>query len=69
MRLTSYVDEDERRQLLLQSKPLQVQIPVEEGLAMKADLGIPWNEVRTLRRLHTISSTSMTYHCILGLGG
>ena len=32
--------EDDRLQLFLQSKPLQVQIPVDEGLAMKADLGI-----------------------------
>ena len=53
------LSEDERRQLLLQSKPLQIQIPVEEGLAMKADLGIPWNEMRTLRRLHDISSTNL----------
>jgi len=50
------LSEDERRQLLL-----KIQIPVEEGLAMKADLSIPWNEMRTLRRLHDISSTSMTY--------
>ena len=34
------LDEDDRWQLFLQSKPLQVQIPVDEGLAMKADLGI-----------------------------
>ena len=51
--------EDDRRQLLLQSKPLQVQIPVDEGLAMKTDLGIPWNEMRTLRRLHNLSSTNL----------
>ena len=66
------LDKGERRQLLLQSKPLQVQMPVEEGLAMKADLGIPWNEMRTLRRLHTISSTNLNRYdipCILGLGG
>ena len=43
------------------SKPLQVQIPVGEGLAMKADLRIPWNEMRTLRRLHNISSASLVY--------
>ena len=49
--------DNERRQLLLQSKPLQAQIPVDEGL--KADLRIPWNEVRTLRRLHNISSTNL----------
>ena len=58
------LDEGERRKLLLQSKPLQVQIPVEEGLAMKADLGIPWNEMRTLRRLHTISSTNLNRYDI-----
>ena len=44
------VSEEERQQLFLQSKPLQVQIPVEEGLALKADLGIPWNEMWALRR-------------------
>ena len=33
-------EDDDRRQLFLQSKPLQVQIPVGEGLAMKTDLGI-----------------------------
>jgi len=32
------ISENERRQLLIQSKP---QMCVEEGLAMKADLGIP----------------------------
>lgn len=58
------LSEDERRQLLLQSKPLQIQIPVEEGLAMKADLSIPWNEMRTLRRLHDISSTNLNKYDI-----
>ena len=58
--------EDERQQLLLQSKPLRIQIPVKEGLAMKADLGIPWNEMRTLRRLVHIGSNNLNKSNIPG---
>ena len=39
------------RQALLQGAGVVVNIPPEQGLAMKADLALPWNKLRELRRL------------------
>lgn len=38
------------RQNLLTSGGFTLDIPPGQGLAMKADLGIPWNKLRTIRR-------------------
>ena len=39
---------DERSKLLL----VTIDIPPEQGLAMKADLAIPWHKLRMIRRLN-----------------
>ena len=64
MRFTPSARAKDGSYVLLQSNPFQIQIPVEEGLAMKADLYIRWNEMRTLRRLHDISSTNLNKYDI-----
>ncbi len=38
------------RQELLHNAGFTLDIPAEQGLAMKADLGLPWNKLRILRR-------------------
>ena len=38
------------RQALLSGAGITIDIPPEQGLAMKADLAIPWNKLRTIRR-------------------
>lgn len=40
----------EERQDLLKSAGITVDIPAEQGLAIKADLAIPWNKLRVIRR-------------------
>ena len=40
----------EERQDLLKSVGITIDIPPEQGLAMKADLAIPWNKLRIIRR-------------------
>lgn len=40
----------QERQALLHEEGFTLNIPEEQGLAMKADLGIPWNKLRVLRR-------------------
>jgi len=40
---------EERDQLLHQAQ-LPVVIPCDHALAIKADLGLPWNKLRILRR-------------------
>ena len=40
----------ERKELVKEAGLVASDLPVEHGLAMKADLGLPWNKVRTLRR-------------------
>jgi hypothetical protein len=39
-----------QREELLQEAQLPVVIPTNHALAIKADLGIPWNKLRILRR-------------------
>ena len=38
------------REELLHNAQLPIIIPTSQALAMKADLGIPWNKLRILRR-------------------
>ena len=38
------------RNKLMKEANFNVQIPPEEGLAMKADLRLPWNKLRIMRR-------------------
>ena len=40
----------EERQDLLKSAGITIDIPPDQGLAMKADLAIPWNKLRIIRR-------------------
>ena len=45
------------RQALLQGAGVVVNIPPEEGLAMKADLALPWSRMRDIRRLEPPTHT------------
>ena len=40
----------QERQEILKCSGLTLEVPPGEGLAMKSDLGIPWNKLRHLRR-------------------
>ena len=40
---------DERKQLFM-SAGITLDIPPEQSVAMKANLAIPWNKLRTIRR-------------------
>ena len=40
----------EQQEDLLQGIHLPVVIPTEQALAMKADMAIPWNKLRVIRR-------------------
>ena len=52
----------EERQQLLKSAGITIDIPPEQGLAMKADLAIPWNRLRIIWRYYQLSFLGM--HCI-----
>ena len=54
----------EERQDLLTSVGITVDIPPEQGLAIKADLAIPWNKLRIIRRYmhHNITHTCTYLH-------
>jgi hypothetical protein len=41
---------DERGQLLIDAE-LTIDIPLKQGLSVKADLALPWNKLRIIRRL------------------
>ena len=43
----------EQREELLQQAQLPVVIPTDHALAMKADLALPWNKLRVIRRYYT----------------
>ena len=45
----------EERRKLLTSARITLDVPPEKGLAMKADLVIPWNKLRTIRRYNKMS--------------
>lgn len=40
----------EERQSIIREAGLRLEIPPGEGLAMKSELGIPWNKLRHIRR-------------------
>ena len=44
----------EERNELMREANFNVHIPAEEGLAMKADLGLTWNKLRLMRRYKII---------------
>lgn len=52
------VPKEERNELMKEAN-FNIQIPPEEGLAMKADLCLPWNKLRIMRRLHWSTSQSL----------
>ena len=43
----------EERKQLLRDSGFRLDVSAEQGLAMKADLAIPWNQLRTIRRYRT----------------
>jgi hypothetical protein len=43
----------EERKILMKEANFTISIPPEQGLAMKADLNIPWNKLRIMRRYYT----------------
>ena len=43
----------EQREELLQRAQLPVVIPTDHALAVKADLALPWNKLRVIRRYYT----------------
>lgn len=43
------LDKNDRNKLL-RDVGMTIDIPPEQGLAMKADLAIPWNKLRVIRR-------------------
>ena len=53
---------DERSKLLVDAG-LMIDIPREQGLAMKADLPIPWNKLRVIRRL-ILTNITLQIHVI-----
>lgn len=40
----------DERQHLLQDMTFKIEIPALTGLAMKADLSLPWNKMRNMKR-------------------
>ena len=40
----------EERKELLKEAGITIDIPAEEGVAMKADLALPWTKLRVIRR-------------------
>ncbi|EDO40570.1 predicted protein [Nematostella vectensis] len=40
----------EERQTIVQEVGLKIEVPEGQGLAMKANIGIPWNKLRKLKR-------------------
>lgn len=44
------VNSKEERGNILKQAGIVPEVPAEEGLAMKAELGLPWNKLRYIRR-------------------
>ena len=57
----------EDRLELLRNAGLNLHVPEGQGLAMKCDVGLPWNKLRALRKYNTNSNwctptpTAITY--------
>lgn len=61
------VEREDREKLLEEIKKtgkFLIRVPVQVSLAMKADMGIPWNQIRLLRRWET-KLISVTNYCNL----
>ena len=56
------------RSQLLTSAGITLDIPPEKGLALKANLAIPWNKLRTVRR-YTAYSSYIHYVIVLPADG
>ena len=52
----------EQREQLLQKAQLPVVIPTNHALAMKADLSLPWNKLRIIRRYTLIVKIIHQHH-------
>ena len=60
----------ESRTQLLEKAGITLTIPEQQGLAMKADLALPWNKMRELRRYSNVSVHESLYIIIaIGQGG
>lgn len=55
----------EERQDLLKKAGFTLEVSPEQGLAMKADLGIPWNKLRIIRRQEMIHNLVMTNNLVI----
>ena len=51
-----------QREELLGQAGLPIRIPTEQALAMKADLSLPWNKLRVIRRQVTIMLIHVDIH-------
>ena len=51
----------EERDILMKEAKFTITIPPEQGLAMKANLNIPWNKLRVMRR-YTIQCNTVLIH-------
>ena len=40
----------EQRQKIIMEAGIRVEVGADDGVAMKSDLGIPWNKMRHIRR-------------------
>ncbi len=58
--------QDERQKILLNAG-LKLEIPSEMGLAMKADLALPWNKLREIRRYTSIYGLDFITVAVLNL--
>ena len=55
----------EEREELLGKAGLPIEIPTDHALAMKADLSLPWNKLRIVRRYSKFSMhRQIHYHTI-----
>jgi hypothetical protein len=51
----------EERNSLMKEANFHINVSPEEGLAMKADLCLPWKKLRIMRRCGNITNTIVTY--------
>ena len=60
----------ESREAILGEASLPIQIPVDHGLAMKSDLQLSWNKMRTIRRyMYMHTQTQIPVHMVNSLDG
>jgi hypothetical protein len=51
------------RQMIVREAGLNLEIPPGEGLAMKAELEIPWNKIRHMRRYVNLLGLTLIKSC------